>query len=283
MPALRASPVSDLEELGLFQNPYTESNNPVGGIRDLLPVKRNDDLKPEAGNIVATNDKKGDWNRMDSVVGYEVRPQHLYGEPHSSQLEYSPHHQYGEPQSSQDEYSPQHLYREPQSSQHEYSPPHLYEEPYSSQLYQSAPSSNNHVVLPEPNTERGTGNKERNEKDLGFFKNMEKKISSFFLESPVARISEEIGFGTILNKVSSFWNDNFSWEAGKFSPKNILESKKAEVEGREERQLDAPLEKLDTEDLPLKVEVSSDVDVGSSVLMSDTMGPPPPPEYHLLR
>ena len=82
---------------------------------------------------------------------------------------------------------------------------------------------------------------------------MEKKISSFFLESPVARISEEIGFGTILNKVSSFWNDNFSWEAGKFSPKNILESKKAEVEGREERQLDAPLEKLDTEDLPLKV------------------------------
>ena len=167
MPALRASPVSDLEELGLFQNPYTESNNPVGGIRDLLPVKRNDDLKPEAGNIVATNDKKGDWNRMDSVVGYEVRPQHLYGEPHSSQLEYSPHHQYGEPQSSQDEYSPQHLYREPQSSQHEYSPPHLYEEPYSSQLYQSAPSSNNHVVLPEPNTERGTGNKERNEKDLG--------------------------------------------------------------------------------------------------------------------
>ena len=169
MPALRASPVSDLEELGLFQNPYTESNNPVGGIRDILPVKRNDDLKPVAvaGNIVATNDKKGDWNRMDSVVGYEVEysPQHLYGEPHSSQLEYSPHHQYGEPQSSPDEYSP--LYGEPQSGQHEYSPPHLYQEPYSSQLYQPAPSSNNHVVLPEPNTVRESRIKERNEKDLG--------------------------------------------------------------------------------------------------------------------
>ena len=84
-------------------------------------------------------------------------------------------------------------------------------------------------------------------------KNMEQKISSFFLESSVARVSEEIGFGTVLNKVSNFWNENFSWESGKFSPKNILKKEKHKVEGREERLLDAPLEKLDIVEPTFKV------------------------------
>ena len=82
---------------------------------------------------------------------------------------------------------------------------------------------------------------------------MEQKISSFFTKSPVARISNEIGFGTVLNKVADFWNTNFSWSSGKYSPKNILESKKDEAEGREYRQLDSPEDTLDIAPTNLKV------------------------------
>ena len=59
-----------------------------------------------------------------------------------------------------------------------------------------------------------------------------------FKKNPVARVSEEMGFDTMINKVVDFWNRNFSWESGKFSPKNILESSDAKAEGRQDRQLE---------------------------------------------
>lgn len=69
------------------------------------------------------------------------------------------------------------------------------------------------------------------------FKKVEKAIASLFLDSPIARVSEETGIGNLVNKFSDFWTDNFSWEEGKYSPKNILAPK--EEEGEEEEALEA--------------------------------------------
>jgi len=255
--SVRASPVAELGDLGLFRNPYDDTNNPVGGIRDILP--RNDDVGDD-GTIVATNDYDGDWNRMDSIVGYEVAGEHVdYGHHH--------HHHY---------------------------------QPDAKIPYQASASTTNHVTEV-PQTDPATARKQgQKEKKIGFLKKIEQKVSNFFLKSPVARMSEQIGFATVLNKVTNFWNKNFSWEAGKYSPKNILESKKEDVaEAREYRQLDAPEEKLDTaptalkvadpswtdmrDDSKLQVEVAPVDDTAPPSLMRDTMAPPPPPEYHLLR
>ena len=62
------------------------------------------------------------------------------------------------------------------------------------------------------------------------FKKVEKAIASLFLESPIARVSEETGIGSLVDKFSNFWNENFSWEEGKYSPKNILAPKEEEEE-----------------------------------------------------
>ena len=43
-----------------------------------------------------------------------------------------------------------------------------------------------------------------------------------------------------MNNVANFWTENFSWEEGKYSPKNILapkEDEEAEAEARDERKL----------------------------------------------
>ena len=76
------------------------------------------------------------------------------------------------------------------------------------------------------------------------FKKVEKAIASLFLDSPIARVSEETGIGNLVNKFSDFWTDNFSWEEGKYSPKNILSPKEEETEeealeaeARDERKL----------------------------------------------
>ena len=76
-PSVReSSNVKGLGDLGLFRNPYDDTNNPVGGIRDILPLQRNDEVNVD-GRLVASNDYDGDWNRMDSVVGYEVPTNNL--------------------------------------------------------------------------------------------------------------------------------------------------------------------------------------------------------------
>ena len=72
------------------------------------------------------------------------------------------------------------------------------------------------------------------------FKKVEKAIASLFLDSPIARVSEESGFGSLVNNVANFWTENFSWEEGKYSPKNILapkEEEEVEAEERDERKL----------------------------------------------
>ena len=70
---------------------------------------------------------------------------------------------------------------------------------------------------------------------------MEKAIASIFLDSPIARMSEESGLGNLVDNVANFWTENFSWEEGKYSPKNILapkeEEEEAEAEARDERKL----------------------------------------------
>ena len=126
-----ASPVADLSSLGLFRNPYDDTNNPVGGIRDILPIQRNDEVEDGVdGTIVATNDYDGDWNRMDSVVGYEVAN--------------SNHHDYGH---------------------------HPHHGQYINVPYQAEASTTNLVakVLPETksNTAQVQGHKDRNEENIG--------------------------------------------------------------------------------------------------------------------
>lgn len=75
----------------------------------------------------------------------------------------------------------------------------------------------------------------------------------------MARVSQEVGFGTVLTRVANFWNKNFSWTSGKYSPKNILESKEDEAEGREYRQLDAPTDEPDAAPTSLKVSNISNI------------------------
>ena len=72
---MQVARLPDLSDLGIFQNPYTVENNPVGGLREILPIQRNDDIEDNVPvNIVATNEKNGDWNRMDNNVDYEIDP-----------------------------------------------------------------------------------------------------------------------------------------------------------------------------------------------------------------
>ena len=69
----------------------------------------------------------------------------------------------------------------------------------------------------------------------------------------MARVSEEIGFGTVLTRVADFWNKNFSWTSGKYSPKNILEKKEDKAEGREYRKLEDPMDEPAVAPTSLKV------------------------------
>ena len=71
-----AGPLPDLRDFGFLQNPYDDRNNPVSGIKDALPLPRDDEVNENnVENIVATNDdKNGDWNRMDNNVDYELDP-----------------------------------------------------------------------------------------------------------------------------------------------------------------------------------------------------------------
>ena len=86
------------------------------------------------------------------------------------------------------------------------------------------------------------------------FKKVEKAIASLFLDSPIARVSEESGLGNLVNNVANFWTENFSWEEGKYSPRNILapkEEEEEEAEARDERKLydEAETEMEDVEEI----------------------------------
>ena len=166
---LRSNPAPNLEDYGLFQNPYDPSNNPVGGIKDVLPIKRNDDPLAERdsnlqGTIVATNDKKGDWNRMDNVVGYEVDlypseavNQVVYAAPGPNKVTYSaPEHN-------------QAMYEALERTQ----VPHPATAPYQNQVAytpnQVAYAASNPVAYaePEPNPDREPRNKNDSEEKVG--------------------------------------------------------------------------------------------------------------------
>ena len=58
--------------------------------------------------------------------------------------------------------------------------------------------------------------------------------------------------GNLVNNVANFWTENFSWEEGKYSPKNILAPKEdEEAEARDERKLydEAETEMDDVEEI----------------------------------
>ena len=103
----------------------------MGGIRDILPIQRNDEVEDGVdGTIVATNDYDGDWNRMDSVVGYEVANNN--------------HYDYGH---------------------------HLHHGQYTNVPYQAKASTTHHVAKVHPetvlNTAQVQGQKERNDENIG--------------------------------------------------------------------------------------------------------------------
>lgn len=150
------------------------------------------------------------------------------------------------------------------------------------------------------------------EEDIGFFKKVEKAIASLFLESPIARVSEETGIGSLVDKFSNFWNENFSWEEGKYSPKNILAPKEEEeeedevvsfeAEARDERKLydDSETEMENVEEIISEIyddewqTMQADSSYKSAAviaerteekarsLMTDSLEPPPPPSPSLL-
>ena len=133
LPSVQVNPVPPLaDNLGLFRNPYDDFNNPVGGIFDILPLSRNDDLEEGvSGTIVAANDADGDWNRMDRVVVYELDNQVGY-----EVAEYAPS---------------------------------LYGDPYAQHYGQQTAAATNQVahVLPEPGVARDQRNKETTKKEVG--------------------------------------------------------------------------------------------------------------------
>ena len=138
LPSVQVNPVPPLaDNLGLFRNPYDDFNNPVGGLLDILPLARNDDLEEGVpGTIVAANAADGDWNRMDRVVGYEV----------DNQMGYEVKNQVGYEVA-------------------EYAPP-LYGDQYTQAYGQQTAAETNQVahVLPEPGAARDQRNNETTKK-----------------------------------------------------------------------------------------------------------------------
>merc|ERR1711936_628226 len=123
--------------------------------------------------------------------------------------------------------------------------------------------------------------------ELGFFAKLGEGIASLFGfggETPVARAGEGIGHSNIFTSLVNFWEDNFAWGTGKFSPKVMIERQSRHHEGREGELV---LQEEGSEPL-ISVAVADPEDLqeaGSEdapELMSAFMRAPPPLEYRLL-
>lgn len=122
--------------------------------------------------------------------------------------------------------------------------------------------------------------------ELGFFAKLGEGIASLFGvgENQIARAGEGIGLSNIFTSLVSFWEDNFAWGTGKFSPKVMIERQSRHLEGREgelvlQEESSEPLISVavaDPEDLQ---EAGSE---DAPELMSEYMRAPPPLEYRLL-
>ena len=69
-------------------------------------------------------------------------------------------------------------------------------------------------------------------------KKIEKAVAGLFLDNPLARASDESSIGGLVTTVTDFWTDNFSWDYGRFSPKNILVPTDEKVQRDEEKLLE---------------------------------------------
>ena len=69
-------------------------------------------------------------------------------------------------------------------------------------------------------------------------KKIEKAVAGLFLDNPLARASDESSIGGLVTTVNDFWTDNFSWDYGRFSPKNILVPTDEKVQRDEEKLLE---------------------------------------------
>jgi len=122
--------------------------------------------------------------------------------------------------------------------------------------------------------------------ELGFFAKLGEGIASLFGvgENQIARAGEGIGLSNIFTSLVSFWEDNFAWGTGKFSPKVMIERQSRHLEGREGELV---LQEESSEPL-ISVAVADPEDLqgaGSEdapELMSEYMRAPPPLEYRLL-
>ena len=104
--------------------------------------------------------------------------------------------------------------------------------------------------------------------------------SLFGVGSPIARASEEIGLTNIFSSLTSFWENNFAWGTGKFSPKVIIERQSHGREGElvlneEESQ---PLISV----IDLAEEGLGEEEEAEEPLMVDHLRPPPPTDYYML-
>jgi len=161
------------------------------------------------------------------------------------------------------------------------------------------------------------------DEEIGFFKRVEKAIAGVFLSAnPMSRASldemveeetKEETEGGFFNSVNNFWTDNFSWDYGKFSPKNILVPSDQKLQRDKERKGEGLEEKTDNvgnlenevfnedfgyedaydypnyHDNYLHVHMKADSSQKTAsvltprvALMSDSMSPPPPPPLQLL-
>merc|ERR1712117_72242 len=120
---------------------------------------------------------------------------------------------------------------------------------------------------------------------------------------------EEDGIGGIVSNINDFWTDNFSWDYGRFSPKNILVPTDQKLKHDEERKLqekqstvedditemtdayDEMYNEINYDDHFMHIHMDNmeaDASQKSPVLspqvalMSDSLSPPPPVPLQLL-
>lgn len=102
---------------------------------------------------------------------------------------------------------------------------------------------------------------------------MEKAISGIFLGNPISRASEvseeseeeeaDEGLGGLVSKMTDVWTDNFSWDYGRFSPKNIIIPSDDRLQYNEEKKLKERGEEISSDEEYFLDEVfAPDVDYG---------------------
>merc|ERR1712223_2176036 len=123
--------------------------------------------------------------------------------------------------------------------------------------------------------------------DQGFFAQLGEGIASLLGVGgdQIARAWETIGISSILTSLVNFWEDNFAWGTGKFSPKVMIERQSRHQEGREgelvlEEQGSEPLISVAVADPEQDLQEAGSED--EPELMSAFMKAPPPLKYRLL-